>query len=109
MATDLIPIPVRSDLKVPTTDDPAELKRFLGDLVKDYNTLYGILRQDINRLSTPARAGRDVDAELDELGYALALLWAWTGNAPNDTESWPPQPRFIPSKIRTFLKKWSFG
>ena len=109
MPVDLVPLPVRRDLEVPTSDDPAELKRFLKDLVKDYNTLYGILRQDVNRLSTPVRAGRDVGAELDEQGYALALLWAWTGNAPNDSQSWPPQPRFIPSKIRAFLSKWSFG
>ena len=109
MPVDLIPIPLRTDLQVPKTEDIKELKKFLEELVKDYNKLYGILRQDVNRLSTPARAGRDVEADLDEQGYALALLWAWTGNAPNDTEAWPPQPRFIPGKIRAFLKKWSFG
>lgn len=110
MGSDLLPIPLTPDLP-PVPADPEGQQKWLEDFRGKYNTMLGILRQDINRLSLPRRAGRDVGADVDEIGYVLANLYAQTGNPPPDSTSvdWAAPPRFIPEKIRAFLKKWSFG
>lgn len=70
MAIDLIPIPLASDLPdVPA--DPEKQREWLEDLRKRYNTLYGILRQDVNRLAAPVRA--DAKEPDDPIGHGLAI------------------------------------
>ena len=104
---DLIPIPLRPDLQVPTTEDPKELKKFIADLVKDYNRLYAILRQDVNRLSSPAAAGRDLAADVDLMGYVLALVCQGFTWNPSANMPLPPAPVYNPAKLDAFLRAWA--
>jgi hypothetical protein len=69
VAIDLIPIPVKPDLP-PWPAESDEQQAWMQDFIKRHNEFYGILRQDINRLSTPVRAA-PVDDD-PEIGYALA-------------------------------------
>ena len=110
MATDLLPLPVQPDLpEVPT--DPEEMREWLTDFRKRYNAMYAILRQDINRLSAPAPRAKAPVTDVEELGYVLAVLWGLTADPPPDQNAidWAARPRMIPTKIRAFLKKFSFG
>jgi len=69
VAIDLIPIPVKPDLP-PWPDDPDQQKEWMQDFTKRFNDLYGILRQDVNRLATPVRA--PVVDDSPDIGYAVA-------------------------------------
>jgi len=72
---DLIPIPLRGDLAPVSGDDPKALREALNGLIKDYNRLYGILRQDVNRLATPGPDSiGELRKEVHEIGRLLAAV-----------------------------------
>jgi len=75
MPVNLIPIPERPDVPVPTSDDSKAIRQALTDLIQDWNRVRGILRQNVNRLDAPqANLLGALRSEVLDLGRLLAAL-----------------------------------
>ena len=104
----LIPIPDADRIDPPKSEEVKDIKESLESLIKDWNKIRPILRQDINRLNTPDQKITDYAQEIEDIGYVLAILVQRVGGNQPTNLAFPPAPVVNQNRINTFLRRFAF-